>query len=310
MGRFRRVEHHRTEAVGNQDEEAHSCVRLQQHPGPRGARAGPQAAGHVHRHHQLPRSASPRLRGRRQRDRRGHGRASPTRSSSRSTPTARSACSTTAAASRSSRSPGAKDRRPAVEVVLTVLHAGGKFGGGGYAISGGLHGVGVSVVNALSREARGRGHARRLLVDTRRSSAARPRSKLTKGKATTKTGTLVRFWPDPEIFTETLEFKREILAERLHELAFLNKGVEIQLIDERETPKTRRLQGQRRPRRLREVPRAGQGRRRTASSPSRPDAPTTARSRSRCSGTTATPSRSTRSRTRSTRTRAACTRRA
>ncbi|HET6712227.1 MAG TPA: DNA topoisomerase (ATP-hydrolyzing) subunit B [Actinomycetota bacterium] len=132
--------------------------------------------------------------------------------------------------------PGAKDRRPAVEVVLTVLHAGGKFGGGGYAISGGLHGVGVSVVNALSEK---------LDVEVMRDGFSWTQSyergkrlaALKKGKATTKTGTRVRFWPDPEIFVETLEFKRETLAERLHELAFLNKGVEIKLVDERETPK-------------------------------------------------------------------------
>jgi DNA gyrase subunit B len=132
--------------------------------------------------------------------------------------------------------PGAKDRRPAVEVVLTVLHAGGKFGGGGYAISGGLHGVGVSVVNALSEK---------LEVEVMRDGFSWTQSyergkrlaALKKGRATTKTGTRVRFWPDPEIFVETLEFKRETLAERLHELAFLNKGIEIKLVDERETPK-------------------------------------------------------------------------
>jgi DNA gyrase subunit B len=136
--------------------------------------------------------------------------------------------------------PGAKDRRPAVEVVLTVLHAGGKFGGGGYAISGGLHGVGVSVVNALSE---------RLTVEVRRDGYAwsqsyergKPLSKLAKGKATTKTGTLVRFWPDPEIFVETLDFKFETLAERLRELAFLNKGVEIALADERESPRRKEV---------------------------------------------------------------------
>ncbi len=129
--------------------------------------------------------------------------------------------------------PGAKDRRPAVEVVLTVLHAGGKFGGGGYAISGGLHGVGVSVVNALSKK---------LLVEVQRDgytwTQAYERGKrlspLKKGKATTKTGTKVTFWPDPEIFVETLDFKRETLAERMRELAFLNKGVEITLTDERD----------------------------------------------------------------------------
>jgi DNA gyrase subunit B len=132
--------------------------------------------------------------------------------------------------------PGAKDRRSAVEVVLTVLHAGGKFGGGGYAISGGLHGVGVSVVNALSE---------RLEVEVQRDgstyamafSRGKVTKKLTKGKATTKTGTTIRFWPDPEIFEETLEFDRKILAERMRELAFLNKGVEIRLVDERDGSK-------------------------------------------------------------------------
>ncbi len=132
--------------------------------------------------------------------------------------------------------PGAKDRRSALEVVLTVLHAGGKFGGGGYAISGGLHGVGVSVVNALSEK---------LQVEVRRDgfshtmafSRGKVTKKLTKGKAAQRTGTFVRFWPDPEIFTETLEFKKEILAERLLELSFLNKGCEIQLIDERDGSK-------------------------------------------------------------------------
>src|SRR5262245_20740441 len=132
--------------------------------------------------------------------------------------------------------PGAKDRRSALEVVLTVLHDGGKFGGCGYAISGGLHGVGVSVVNALSVK---------LEVDVRRDcyshtmafARGKPTKKLTKGKAAQRTGTTIRFWPDPEIFTETVEFKKEILSERLLELSFLNKGVEIQLIDERDGSK-------------------------------------------------------------------------
>jgi DNA gyrase subunit B len=130
--------------------------------------------------------------------------------------------------------PGAKDRRPAVEVVLTTLNAGGKFGGGGYRISGGLHGVGVSVVNALSEK---------MTADVFRDSFAwhqeyargRSTMKLKKGRAIQKTGTLIRFWADPEIFVEGIDFKRETLAERLRELAFLNKGVEIQLIDERES---------------------------------------------------------------------------
>ena len=129
--------------------------------------------------------------------------------------------------------PGAKDRRPALEVVLTTLNAGGKFGGGGYRISGGLHGVGVSVVNALSE---------RMTADVQREGFAwhqeyvrgKAQKKLAKGKATTKTGTTIRFWPDPEIFTESRDFDRKILAERLRELAFLNKGAEIQLLDERD----------------------------------------------------------------------------
>ena len=131
--------------------------------------------------------------------------------------------------------PRAKDRRPAVEVALTTLNAGGKFGGGGYRISGGLHGVGVSVVNALSAK---------MTADIQRDgfswhqeyARGRATSKLIKGKASTKTGTTIRFWPDPEIFTETMEFKREQLTERLRELAFLNASLEIHLLDEREDP--------------------------------------------------------------------------
>ena len=127
--------------------------------------------------------------------------------------------------------PKAKDRRPAVEVVLTTLNAGGKFGGGGYRISGGLHGVGVSVVNALSAK---------LTVQVMRDgftwtqSFARGKAttKLTKGKAFRKTGTIITFWPDPEVFEE-VEFDVKVLAERLQEHAFLTRGVEIQLIDER-----------------------------------------------------------------------------
>ncbi|MEO8477475.1 MAG: DNA topoisomerase (ATP-hydrolyzing) subunit B [Actinomycetota bacterium] len=131
--------------------------------------------------------------------------------------------------------PGAKDRRPALEVVLTVLHAGGKFGGGGYKISGGLHGVGLSVVNALST---------RLEVSVQRDGFAwsqayergKPVAKVAKGKASAKTGTRVHFWPDAEIFVETLEFRFETIAEHMRELAFLCKGVEISLADERQDP--------------------------------------------------------------------------
>jgi DNA gyrase subunit B len=130
--------------------------------------------------------------------------------------------------------PRSKDRRPAVEVVLTTLNAGGKFGGRGYAISGGLHGVGVSVVNALSE---------RLEVEVRRDghswsqSFVRGRSltKLQRGKAVRGTGTKVSFWPDRDVF-EDGGYKREVLAERLRELSFLTRGVQIELIDEREEP--------------------------------------------------------------------------
>ncbi len=128
--------------------------------------------------------------------------------------------------------PKAKDRRPAVEVVLTTLNAGGKFGGDGYRISGGLHGVGLSVVNALSEK---------LVVQVMREGGSwtqtyargKATTKLTKGKASRKTGTIITFWPDPEIFVEGVEFDSRMLAERLQEHAFLTKGVEIQLIDER-----------------------------------------------------------------------------
>ena len=129
--------------------------------------------------------------------------------------------------------PKAKDRRPAVAVVLTTLNAGGKFGGEGYRISGGLHGVGVSVVNALSSK---------LTVQVMRDgwtwtqsySRGKATSKLTKGKPTRKSGTIVTFVPDPEIFVEGTEFNRLMLAERMQEQAFLTRGIEIHLIDERE----------------------------------------------------------------------------
>jgi DNA gyrase subunit B len=131
--------------------------------------------------------------------------------------------------------PGNKDKRPALEVVMTVLHAGGKFGGGGYQVSGGLHGVGVSVVNALSAK---------LEVEVHRdghmwtASFARGRivQKTTKGKPSKRTGTTVRFWPDPQMFEETLEFKADILAQRLKELAYLTRGVTITLTDHRKQP--------------------------------------------------------------------------
>ncbi len=125
----------------------------------------------------------------------------------------------------------ASEGKPAVEVVLTVLHAGGKFGGGGYAVSGGLHGVGVSVVNALST---------RLEVEVKtdgfvwRQSYVRgvPQAPLEKGEATEETGTTVTFWADDEVF-ETTEYDFETLRTRFQQMAFLNKGLRISLEDVR-----------------------------------------------------------------------------
>src|ERR687891_1517084 len=130
--------------------------------------------------------------------------------------------------------------KAAVEVVLTTLHAGGKFGGKGYQVSGGLHGVGVSVVNALSE---------RLDVHVERDGKVwdqtyergRPLAKLKAGKAIKRTGTTITFWPDPEIFVDERDFKYDTLAQRLREMAFLNKGLEIQLIDERVEPEQKEV---------------------------------------------------------------------
>ncbi len=123
------------------------------------------------------------------------------------------------------------EKKPALEVVLTVLHAGGKFGDGGYSVSGGLHGVGVSVVNALSRD---------LTVVVQRDGffweqsykLGVPTSPVEKGVATSSTGTEVTFWPSEEIF-ETTDFSFEVLSTRFREMAFLNKGLTITLRDER-----------------------------------------------------------------------------
>ncbi|MFE5481450.1 DNA topoisomerase (ATP-hydrolyzing) subunit B [Streptomyces sp. NPDC056527] len=125
--------------------------------------------------------------------------------------------------------------KPAVEVVLTVLHAGGKFGGGGYAVSGGLHGVGVSVVNALSTkvsvEIKTDGHRW-----TQDYKLGVPTAPLAKHEETDETGTSVTFWSDPDIF-ETTEYSFETLSRRFQEMAFLNKGLTIALTDERESAK-------------------------------------------------------------------------
>ena len=127
------------------------------------------------------------------------------------------------------------ERKPAVEVVLTTLHAGGKFGGEGYQVSGGLHGVGVSVVNALSERLEVE-VARDGKVHTQEYRRGVPQGKLKAGRPIKKTGTIVAFWPDPEIFTEEREFKFETLSQRMREMAFLNRGLEITLIDERIEP--------------------------------------------------------------------------
>ncbi len=130
-----------------------------------------------------------------------------------------------------------KKKMSTLEVVMTILHAGGKFGGGGYKVSGGLHGVGVSVVNALSQ---------RLVVEVKRDGEIYTmefaRGNTTKkieviGKTKT-TGTKITFWPDPQIFTETTVYDHDVISNRLQEMAFLNRGLKIVFTDERElTPR-------------------------------------------------------------------------
>lgn len=123
-------------------------------------------------------------------------------------------------------------RQSALTTVLGTLHAGGKFDSGAYTVSGGLHGVGVSVVNALSRL---------LEVEVARDGflwyqsfqMGVPVGKVTKGKPSRRTGTTITFWPSPEIFSETTEFNYQTVVARLREMAFLNKGLEIVLVDER-----------------------------------------------------------------------------
>ena len=123
------------------------------------------------------------------------------------------------------------EKKPALEVVLTVLHAGGKFGDSGYSVSGGLHGVGISVVNALSSD---------LSVFVQRDGfhwsqsykLGVPTAPLKKGEASSTTGTTVQFWPSEEIF-ETTDFSFEILSARFREMAFLNKSLTISLTDAR-----------------------------------------------------------------------------
>ena len=121
-----------------------------------------------------------------------------------------------------------------VEVVLTILHAGGKFGGGAYAVSGGLHGVGSSVVNALSTRFNVTVKQKGFAWHHAFGNGGTPLQKLEKGEATDETGTTITFWPDPEIFQETVEFEYDVLRTRFQQMAFLNKGLRIELKDERE----------------------------------------------------------------------------
>jgi len=125
---------------------------------------------------------------------------------------------------------------PAVEVIMTVLHAGGKFGGGGYKVSGGLHGVGASVVNALSVATevyvKRDGHIHSIKFE--RGKTVQPVKII---GDTEETGTTTRFKADPEIFKETTVYEYDILATRIRELAYLNRGIRITIVDEREEEK-------------------------------------------------------------------------
>ena len=121
---------------------------------------------------------------------------------------------------------------PTVQVVMTILHAGGKFGGGGYAVSGGLHGVGISVVNALSERVETEVRRQGFVWRQSFANGGHPVGELRKGEETTETGTTQTFYPDPAIF-ETTEFDFETLRARFQQMAFLNKGLRIRLTDER-----------------------------------------------------------------------------
>ena len=127
--------------------------------------------------------------------------------------------------------------KSAAEVILTVLHAGGKFGGEGYKISGGLHGVGASVVNALSSRLDVEIHRDGGRYEQHYAKGGKPQDKLVKTGPSKKTGTIITFWPDATIFEET-DFRAQTLLERLREMAFLNKGLEINFHDERVDPVT------------------------------------------------------------------------
>ena len=123
------------------------------------------------------------------------------------------------------------EKKPALEVVLTVLHAGGKFGDGGYSVSGGLHGVGSSVVNALSTNLSAK-VMRDGFIWTQEYKLGVPTAPVKKGEATTETGTTIQFWPSEDIF-ETTDFSFEVLSARFREMAFLNRGLILSLTDMR-----------------------------------------------------------------------------
>src|SRR5262245_3239895 len=123
------------------------------------------------------------------------------------------------------------------EVALTMLHAGGKFGGGGYKVSGGLHGVGVSVVNALSSRLDLEVHQNGGKYEQHYAKGGKPQDKLTRVGASKKRGTIITFWPDERIFEE-VEFRAQTILEHVREIAFLNKGLGIRFRDERADPVT------------------------------------------------------------------------
>ena len=307
------------EAEAAQDVRRRRRLRRQGHPGPRGPRPGAQAAGHVHRLHRSGRPAPPHLGGRRQLGRRGDGRLTATASASRSL--ADGGCRVDDNGRGIPVDPypsGPHKGKSAAEVVLTVLHAGGKFGGEGYKVSGGLHGVGVvgrqRAVRA-ARSSRSTATASAGSRSTRRAASRRarwPSSVDTPARGRT-TGTTVTFWPDPTIFAaEGTEFVARTVLERLQTMAFLNSGLEIVFTDERpgrEQEADVPVQGWHR--RLREAPQRLEGAVvlqgvRTSRTTTR-----TARcSTSRCSGTPATTRASTATPTASPPSRAACTSRA
>ena len=131
----------------------------------------------------------------------------------------------------------ARTRKSALTTVLTTLHAGGKFEEGAYTVSGGLHGVGVSVVNALSERLEAE-----VVRDGFRWSQSfergKPKTAVKKGRAARRTGTTITFWPDPEVFTDTVVFSYNTISQRLRELAFLNRDLEVRLTDSRDGGKS------------------------------------------------------------------------